>query len=162
MLSSDSFSAKCSADSLSQYQSWKNYKEWKHVFQELNHHNKPGEREGCLGLFGDGGSGERLQVGRRRPWEERLENHIKLCSLSVPWVVWAQMLLVNVRFLSHRRKNSETRQGGQESKMRIYLSKNTLSEREWADRWVAALGFFGKPGMWGIQMKGWKMSNTKY
>lgn len=36
--------------------------------------------------------------------------------------------------------------------MRIYLSKNMLSEGEWADN--AALGFFGKLVMRGIQIKG--------
>lgn len=31
-----------------------------------NHHSEPGERGSCLGLFGDRGSGERLQVAKRR------------------------------------------------------------------------------------------------
>ena len=31
--------------------------------------------------------------------------------------------------------------------MRIYLSRNMLSKKQWADRWVAALGSFGKPVM---------------
>ena len=57
-------------------------------------------------------------------------------------------------FLSHGRKNSEMRQGGQESKLSIYLSKSTLSKGERADRWVAAPSFLGKPVMWGVQMKG--------
>ena len=68
----------------------------------------------------------------------------------------AELFPVNLGFLPHRRKNSEMRQGGQESKVRIYLSQNTLSEGERAGRWVAAaLGFFGKPVMRGIQMKRW-------
>ena len=42
--------------------------------------------------------------------------------------------------------------------MRIYLSKNTLSEEEWAEGWGAAtLGFFGKLVMRGVQMKGWNI-----
>ena len=66
----------------------------------------------------------------------------------------AKMFLMKVRFLPNCRKNSEMRQWDQESKVRIYLSKNMLSEGEGEDRWIAALGFFGKPVMSGIQMKG--------
>ena len=36
------------------------------------------------------------------------------------------------------------RKGGQ---VRIYLSRNMLSKKQWADRRVAALGSFGKPVM---------------
>ena len=60
------------------------------------------------------------------------EGHRRL-ELKGPLAL-AVMLPVNWRFLPHCRKNSETRQGGQESKVRMYLSKNTLSEGELADR----------------------------
>ena len=57
-------------------------------------------------------------------------------------------------FLSGCRKNSEMRQGDQESIMRIYLSVNMPSEEEWADSSATALDFFGKPILKGIQMNG--------
>ena len=42
--------------------------------------------------------------------------------------------------------------------MRVYLSKDTPSEGEWADMWRAAvLGFFGKLDLRGIQMKWWNI-----
>lgn len=41
--------------------------------------------------------------------------------------------------------------------MRIYFSKIMLSEGERAPRWVAALGFFGKLVIRGLQMKGWNI-----
>jgi len=34
-----------------------------------------------------------------------------------------------------------------EDQVRIYLSRNMLSKKQWADRWVAALGSYGKPVM---------------
>lgn len=63
---------------------------------------------------------------------------------------------LNLRFLSHHRKNSEMREGGQERKVRIYLGKNALSEWEQLDRCgvAAALGFFHK-SVRSIPMKGW-------
>ena len=59
------------------------------------------------------------------------------------------------KFLSLLQKDSETKQRDKESKARVYLSKDTLSEGEQADRWGAdPLGFFGKLVMRGMQMKG--------
>ena len=47
------------------------------------------------------------------------------------------------------------RQGNQESKVRIYLSKNMLSEGELADKRVA--GFLWQAGYEGHKMNGWNI-----
>ena len=55
--------------------------------------------------------------------------------------------------------HSEMRQGNQESKVRIYLSKNMLSEGELADKRVA--GFLWQAGYEGHKMNGWNVRNTR-
>ena len=42
------------------------------------------------------------------------------------WYIYYILLTLECRFLSHHRKYSETRQGGQENKARINLSDSTL------------------------------------
>ena len=55
------------------------------------------------------------------------------------------------------RKNSETRQEGQESKARIYLNGSILSRGESSYSSQQLLRFFDKPVMWCIEMKGWNI-----
>ena len=65
------------------------------------------------------------------------------------WVFMYMYLAVlsEGRFLSHSRKNSEMRQGGQESKVRIYLRESMLSREEQAVsgeqlHWVSSASWF--------------------
>ena len=68
---------------------------------------------------------------------------------------------MNLRFLPHHRKNSEMRQGGQESKVRIYLNKNTVRGRAGRQVRNCCPGLLWKAGYEGLTNEGAEYSLGK-
>ena len=75
---------------------------------------------------------------------EQLNNNNKLYNYL--------LLISEGRFLSHGIKNSKIREGGQESKMRVYIGDMLLGESR-QTQVNSCPEFLGRLVMWNVEMK---------
>lgn len=79
------------------------------------------------------------------------------CGLLPASAAAAVVVLPESAFLSHRRKNSETRHRGQGGKVRIHQVARHSQGQRGQTRRAAVLSFFGKPVIWGVKRNGWNI-----